>query len=67
MIQQYQTKRLTFSAPPRCSEEHPGGLWSTRSWLAADVASAKSAGAWFAKGRHDFADREAALAAGVAE
>lgn len=59
------TRRIRFPAPKRCwSHKWPGG-WSSHAWTLEDVTSALSGGAWFAKSRHEFANREAALAAGV--
>jgi len=72
------TTRLTYPAPARahtCAR-----VWettrtgkrrlvvvsSTHPWTLADVASAQSAGMYFVRGRHDFAERAAALAAGCA-
>jgi len=56
---------LHFPAPARCWEGNPQQGFSSHAWTTLDVISARTGGAWFAKGRHDFADREAALAAGA--
>lgn len=59
------TKRLTFPAPARCSVEQGNGLWHTKQWGVMEVEDALTAGAWFQKGKHDFASKEAAVLAGV--
>ena len=59
------THKLTFPAPKRCSYNYELG-WADRAYTVEDIISAKEGGAWFVKGRHDFADMAAAKAAGVA-
>ena len=60
-------KRLVFPAPSRDWFQLPSGPWGSRAWTQAEVLAAKAGGAWFAKGRHDFADFLAAREAGVTE
>jgi len=66
------TKRLTFPAPKRCTlacgtRSLPKGkseaAWHDVPWTLEEVERAKLAGAYFARGRHDFADDEAEAAA----
>lgn len=57
-------RRMTFPAPARCSYETRHG-WATRQWTTEDVKEYLTAGGWFTKGRHEFADLQAARAAGV--
>ena len=51
-------KCLSCAAPISVWERGDGG-WFTHSWTIVDVREAKSAGAWFIKGRHSFANGEA--------
>jgi len=72
------TTRLTYPAPARvhlCNKawvQQGKGKRKlvitsfTSAWTLADVMSAQSAGMYFVRGRHDFAERAAALAAGCA-
>lgn len=60
-----QPRRLTFAAPVRCSHEIPYGGFTLKAWTQADVEAYIKEGGWFVKGRHVFADRAAAKAAGV--
>lgn len=70
------TTRLTFPAPRRCSctcgqrEERLDkkrkltiNEWADHPWTASDVAEALRAGALFIRGKHDFANDEAEVAA----
>lgn len=57
--------RLAYPAPARCWSGTMFEGFSSHPWTVEDVVSARGGGAWFAKSRHDFADRAAALAAGV--
>lgn len=52
------TAKLTFRAPSRCHFRDGDG-WNSRPWTRADVEDARRAGAWFAEGKHDFADSPA--------
>ena len=58
--------RLSFSAPSRNWIPGTNG-WHSERWTVEAVRLAKSGGAWFTKGRHEFADKKAAMEAGVAE
>ena len=59
------THKLHHPAPARASVELGAGKYYLRQWTVLDVREALRAGMWFTKGRHEFASREAALAAGV--
>ena len=60
-----QHRTMRFSAPRRMSEELPDGRYYTLPWSKPGVLSYRAIGGWFEKGKHDFADRAAAVAAGV--
>lgn len=60
-------KKMTFAAPASCAVELPGGKWANGPWTLEEVKAYKAVGGWFVKGRHWFADRAAALEAGVAD
>ncbi len=60
-------RRLTYPAPSRDWQQDAFGLWSSLRWSKEAVLAATAGGAWFQKGRHEFADRAAAMAAGAAE
>ena len=69
--------RLTYAAPKRCkitcscTTSREGkrlvktNHWRDVPWTVEEVMSALSAGAFFVRGRHDFADAEAERAAGL--
>lgn len=60
--------RLTFAAPRRISISTGQESYTTHPWTKQAVKDYKAnAGGWFCKGRHDFADLAAAVAAGVEE
>lgn len=56
--------RLTYPAPRSATFSTPTG-WASRSWTEADVIEARVGGAWFARGRHNFADAAVERAAGL--
>lgn len=70
-----KTHRLTYAAPASDSvvtgrifvDGAPRNLWGQVPWTVPAIREAKAAGAWFAKSRHNFASREAAIEAGVGE
>jgi len=55
---------MKFPAPRRDRVEQAGGLYHTERWTVETVREYKTAGGWFAPGKHDFADRAAAVEAG---
>lgn len=71
------SNRLTYPAPRRCTlncgtkpaprvkGKPPTTIttWRDEPWTANEVAAAKLAGAFFVRGRHDFADKDAEAAA----
>ena len=65
--------RLTYAAPRRVkcncgtisSKGKKHNSWLDRPWTEADVVEALTGGAFFARGRHEFADAAAELAAGL--
>lgn len=72
-MEQKQTRRLTYAAPPNDSvhlyteeiNDQRIQKFGFIPWTVTEVLRARGAGAWFAKSRHNFADRAAAKAAGV--
>ena len=58
------TARCTLPAPKRESYSTPDG-WATRPWTLQGVRDVKSYGGWFLKGRHMFANAQAAKLAGI--
>ena len=58
--------KLTFPAPVR-DWYWTGEGWASRKWTEEAVKATKKAGTWFRKNYHDFADKKAADAAGVAD
>ncbi len=60
------THKLNFPAPVR-DWQWTGEGWSGQKWTERAVNEAKRGGAWFRKSYHDFADKKAADAAGVAD
>lgn len=56
---------LSYPAPRRCSVSTSIGKYYTIPWTAEDVKFARSGGAFFQDGRHDFANVEARKAAGL--
>lgn len=59
-------RRLHYAAPASDSEHGING-WCSIPWTARAVREYQQAGGWFAKGKHNFADRAASVAAGVGE
>jgi len=59
-------RRMHFAAPASNTLEN-GGKWHQAPWTKEEVKAYKAQGGWFAKGRHWFADRAAALEAGVSD
>ena len=58
-------RRMAFPAPKRMSVRGLFGYFHTQPWTEDEVQSYLSIGGWFVQGRHDFADRRAAVAAGL--
>lgn len=56
---------LTYPTPRRMAVETPKGKWYSAKWTAEGIRQLQSAGGWFYKGGHDFADLAAAKQAGV--
>ena len=59
------SRRMSLAAPASMAVERPNGLWSQAPWTQEEIKAYKAVGGWFVKGRHWFADRAAALEAGV--
>ena len=57
--------KMTFPAPKRMSQRTPLGYFYTLPWTAEEVVSYRNIGGWFERGRHDFENREASVAAGL--
>lgn len=60
-----QHSPMTCPAPQRASRE-AFGLWTSHPWTVEEVKAYRAIDGYFVKGWHDFADRAAAIAAGVA-